>query len=291
MESVCELQGCFTVEGEYLRRHTSFRIGGPARFFCQPPSSVAFIETIGRCRRAGIPFRVLGRGTNVLVADDGVPCAVVSTHGMRGIAANGTTITACCGAGLPRVLAFAAELGLSGLEPLAGIPGSIGGAVRMNAGTRHGCIDRLVQSVTVLTADDQIAHLSAEEVGFGYRSSGLNGSVVLSATLKLEQSDRERVTRLMQEYRSRKAATQPLGESSAGCVFKNPPGGSAGRILDGLGLKGAVQGGAAISDVHANFIVNRGDATAADVRALISRARAAALEALGVCLELEIEIW
>lgn len=161
----------------------------------------------------------------------------------------------------------------------------------MNAGTRNGCIDRIVQSVTVLTPEDEIAHLGAEQLGFGYRSSALNGLIVLSAGLKLEQSDPERVMNLTREHRAQKAASQPLDENSAGCVFKNPIGGPAGQILDRLGMKGAAEGDAIISTRHANFILNRANAAAADVLALIARARKAALDALGICLELEIEVW
>ena len=244
-----------------------------------------------RCREAGLPARILGRGTNLLVADQGVEGAVISTAGLQGVAIAGDTVTADCGVGLPRLVALAAERGLSGLERLAGIPGSLGGAIRMNAGAADGCIGDVVEDVLVITPGGDIATLDAAEIGFGYRCSGLDGAIVVSATLSLHPSGRERVLRATKAHARRKKMTQPTGKGTAGCVFKNPPSGSAGGILDRLGLKGARAGGAKVSEKHANFIVNSGRASADDVMALIGRAREAVFRTLGIELDLEIEIW
>lgn len=276
---------------ENLSGYTSFGIGGPAELFFAPAGRAGLVETARRCREAGLPTYVLGKGTNLLVSDEGVKGAVIATSGLRNIEAEDGTITADCGAGLHRLIAMAEEHGLSGLEPLAGIPGSVGGAIKMNAGTASRCIADVIEEITLLTPDGGVFAIGTGEADFGYRCSGLDGATVLSATFRLLPSDREVVARSVREHWRRKAEKQPMTQASAGCVFKNPPGSSAGRILDRLGLKDAVEGGARISGKHANFIVNCGRATAADVKALIARARQAVLSAQGIVLELEIEVW
>ncbi|NQT20738.1 MAG: UDP-N-acetylmuramate dehydrogenase [Planctomycetes bacterium] len=276
---------------EDLSRHTSFGIGGPAEFFFTPAGRSQLIETARRCREAGLPTYALGKGTNLLVSDEGVKGAVISTAGLQNIEANDGTITADCGVGLPRLIALAEERGLSGLEPLAGIPGSLGGAIKMNAGTASRCIADVIKEITLLTPDGGVFCIGTAEADFGYRCSGLDGAIVLSATFRLLPSDRRRVAQSVRAHWQRKAEKHPTTQASAGCIFKNPPGNSAGRILDHLGLKGAVEGGARISEKHANFIINCGRAKAADVKALIRRAREAVLSVRGIILELEIEVW
>ena len=281
----------FLAAHERLSEHTSFRIGGPAEFFFRPIGRPELIRVMSRCRHAGLPVRVLGAGTNLLVRDAGVCGAVIATGGVRYVSAGPATVAADCGVRLARLIAVAGTCGLSGLEPLAGIPGSVGGAIVMNAGTAAGCIADAVAEITVLTPEGELAVLRPEEAGFGYRSSQVGGALVLSARLKLAPSDPERVRKAVRENWLAKRAAQPMNEASAGCVFKNPPGGSAGKIIDGLGLKGAMAGGAVVSQKHANFIVNAGPATAADVLALIERIRTAVFNALKIRLELEIDVW
>jgi len=276
---------------EDLSKHTSLGIGGPAELFFEPAGRSDLARALHHCRDAALPARILGKGTNLLVSDAGVEGAVIATRGLRATAVAGDTITADCGVGLPRLVALAADRGLSGLEHLTGIPGSLGGAIKMNAGTASGCIADVIDEITVLTPDGEALSLGRGEVDFAYRSSGLEGAVVVSATLKLRASRPERVFRAVKENWRKKTASQPIGEASAGCVFKNPPGGSAGEILDRLGLKGASAGGAKVSEKHANFIINCNRATASDVMALIRHARKSAFRALGITLELEIEVW
>jgi len=281
----------FLATQERLARHTSFRIGGPAEFFFRPETRPELIRTICRCRRAGMPVRLLGAGTNLLVNDRGVSGAVLATSHVRQIEQSGDTIAAECGARLSRLIAISAGSGLSGLEPLAGIPGSLGGAIAMNAGTNRGCIADVVADVTVLTPAGELDVLQPREIGFGYRSTKLAGAAVLSATLKLKPSSERNVRSAVRQNLRAKAIAQPLGEPSAGCVFKNPPGDFAARIIDGLGLKGRTVGGARVSEKHANFIVNLGWATAADVLELIEIVRNAVFAARQISLELEIEVW
>ena len=281
----------FMATQERLARHTSFRIGGPAEFFFRPETRPELIRTICRCRRAGMPVRLIGAGTNLLVSDRGVAGAVVATSHVRQIEVSDHTITAECGARLSRLIAITATGGLSGLEPLAGIPGSLGGAIAVNAGTNRGCIADVVADVTVLTPAGELEVRQPHEIGFGYRSTKLAGAAVLSATLNLQPSSVRYVRSAVRQNLRVKAAAQPLGEPSAGCAFKNPPGDFAARIIDNLGLKGRTVGGARVSEKHANFIVNLGWATSADVLELIEAVRSAVLAARQISLELEIEVW
>lgn len=291
MVTTCSSQVPIIMEQEDLSRHTSFRIGGPAEFFSQPRNCWALVNTMRRCRAAGLPVRILGNGTNLLVRDEGVRGLVIATRSLRGTTAQGDSVTANCGVGLPHLLRLAEQNGLSGLEPLAGIPGSLGGAIKTNAGTPARCIADLVRCITLLTRDGDVTHVAPSQAGFGYRRSQLDGATVLSATLKLKPSDPERVARLANAYRRKKTAAQPTRANSAGCVFRNPHDDSAARIIDSLGLKGTAVGDAEISQEHANFIVNRNWARAADVLALIKLVQDAVFDALGITLELEIETW
>jgi len=281
----------FMTTQEHLSRHTSFHIGGPAELFFRPDTQDELARVVRFCRSGGLPVRMIGRGTNLLINDTGIAGAVVATTGVDNISVSGDTITAECGASLPQILRLALDSGLSGLEPLAGIPGSLGGAVKMNAGTPGGTVADLLDEISVLTADGTIARRRAGDINFGYRRCGLGDDIVLSARLKLARSSSSAVHERMQQHLCRKQTAQPVEHHSAGCVFKNPPGESAGAILDRLGLKGSAVGRAGISQKHANFIINRGGATAADVLALISKARSSVLAATGVQLELEVEVW
>ena len=245
-------------------------------------------------RGEGRRLVVVGRGSNLLVRDEGTDAIVASTYPrmshMEPI--DDRRLRAEAGASLGRLAKLALELGLAGLEPVASIPGTVGGGLAMNAGTPEGALGDVLEKTKVLTADGEIADLAPEDLELGYRTSAIpaRGLVVLEAVFALEPGDQARMREHMErDLAGRKKAT-PWGEPSAGSVFKNPPGDAAGRIIEAAGLKGLTIGGAQVSTRHANFIVNRGGATASDVLALIDEIRRRVREASGVELELELKI-
>lgn len=274
---------------------TWYRLGGPAEWLVEPRSADELCTVLHRCREAGVPVRLLGLGANLLVRDAGVKGAVVRLAApffQRQALAEGA---AEAGAGVPltRLVHDAVRAGLAGLEALAGIPGTVGGGIRMNCGGRYGEIAACVQSVRVATTDGRIRERPAAELGFQYRRAELAGDVVISATLRLTADDPVRLQSRFREIWRYKAEKQPaLEKASAGCIFKNPePERSAGRLIDELGLKGLRRGGAVVSDVHANFIVAEPGAKAADVLALIETVEEQVFARAGVRLEREVEIW
>ena len=277
---------------EPLSRHTTFRIGGPARFVVEVGGERALFNTVRLLKGAGIPYRVLGGGSNVLAPDRGLRAAVLKLTGaLAAVERRGTCLHAGAGVRL-RALAAAARAGsLAGLEFAGTIPGTFGGALAGNAGYGGAQIGDLVASVRVLLPSGETAELSREELTFAYRSSSLHGcGVILGGSLRLPEGEGPAITDAMQRLAAERRASQPLSLPSAGCVFQNPPGDTAGRLIDRAGLRGACEGGAAVSEVHANFIVNRGGATAADVRKLIARAADCVRDRFGIALALELEI-
>lgn len=280
------------VANESLSRHTSFRIGGPARLMCV----LAGLRDL-RCvfellaEYPHVPWIVLGRGSNVLVADEGFP-GVVLTLGneFKRIRVEEIALLAGGGTLLAAVVKEAWTRGLSGLAWAAGIPGTVGGALAGNAGAFDAAIGDCVRSVTLFDPAEGLRRLKRGEIVFGYRSSSLvEAGIVVEAELALEHGEVERIRSEMERFFRRRKLSQPVGIPSAGSVFKNPPGMAAGRIIEEAGLKGAREGRAEISSTHANFIVNRGGATAHDVVALIRTARRAG-RARGVTLPLEIRL-
>jgi UDP-N-acetylmuramate dehydrogenase len=247
-----------------------------------------------RCKEHGIAWRVLGRGANVLVRDAGFDGAVIHLTGpaWETIRFKPPLVRAAGGVDFPRLVRDTLERGLVGLENLAGIPGTVGGAVRMNAGGRHGYIAQFVREARLVGAEGQIQTRSAEQLHFGYRTSGLNGCIVTAATLELANGDRvAALDRFRQLWNEKYASQPPLSARSAGCIFKNPPGHTAGRLIDQAGLKGRRCGEAEISPRHANFIVAHPGATAQNVLDLIALSRERVHSATGIELELEVEIW
>jgi UDP-N-acetylmuramate dehydrogenase len=236
---------------------------------------------------------LLGGGSNVLVRDEGVPGMVVSLAdpAFAEIQATGRKITAGGGAKLGHLISVAVREGLAGLEPLVGIPGSVGGALHGNAGSRGGDIGQWTCRATVMTRAGEILERDRDDLTFAYRESSLDELVILQGEFELEKEDPEELTKRMQKYWIVKKANQPLGHQSAGCIFKNPRGMSAGMLIDQAGLKGSRVGGAEVSDLHANFIVADASATSHDVLRLIDLVRSRVAERLGVELETEIEIW
>lgn len=280
-------------EAEPLAQHTWFRLGGPAEFFAEPHTVEELAALVRRCHDAGVPIRVLGGGSNLLVRDDGVTGVVVrlSAPPFNEIRVQGQTVTAGGGARLGHVISTVVRDGLAGLEPLVGIPGTIGGALHGNAGSRGGDIGQWTCRATVMSRTSEIIERQREDLVFSYRQSSLDELVILGCQFQLEEEDPQELTKRMQKLWIVKKASQPLGHQSAGCIFKNPRGISAGMLIDQAGLKATRVGGAEVSDRHANFIVTDADATAADVLRLIELVRSRVAERLGVELETEIEIW
>lgn len=240
-----------------------------------------------------MPLKVLGDGANVLVSDNGFDGVVVRLDqpAFRVVQWRGSTVTVGAGVDLMPFSRQCASLGMSGLECMAGIPATVGGAVRMNAGGKFGDFGDVVTGVDVLTPEGRFESWSRERLAFGYRRSAVRGEIILSAELQLRPDDPERIRATYDEYFEFKKRSQPLAAQSAGCIFKNPPGESAGRLIDRAGLKGAVRGGASVSRQHANFIVAERHATAGDVIGLIDLVRQRVAEAFGVQLEVEVDIW
>lgn len=278
--------------GVPLRRFTTLRIGGPADEMCFPRTIEEAAATVRRCADRDLPWRVLGRGSNLLVDDAGVRGVVIHTCALRTLRFGaGGRVTA--GAGLPTsvLLSEARRRGLGGLECLVGYPASVGGAARMNAGGRWGETGARIEAVVAVDPSGEIVSLSAAECAFGYRRSALGRLLVAEVVFRLPEVDSQAYRAAIDAIHREKAAAQPLSEPSAGCVFRNPTGASAGRLIDLAGQKGRTLGGAMVSTVHGNFIVNRGGAAAADVLRLIDSVRDEVLRRCGVTLETEVEIW
>jgi UDP-N-acetylmuramate dehydrogenase len=276
-----------------IGRDTWFRLGGPARYLFRPRDAEDLAALIVRTRQEDIPVRVLGGGANVLISDDGVDGVVVRLDGdaFRQVDRSNSVIEVGAGVDLMRLSTDCSSRGLSGLESMAGIPGTVGGAVHMNAGGRLGEFGDVVRQIRVLGRDGETETWTHERIGFEYRKSALGDNIVLSAQLRLVQDDPQRVKRRFAECYEQKRRSQPLGERSAGCIFKNPDGGFAGEMIDRAGLKGTCRGAASVSEQHANFIIARRGATASDVLHLIDLVRERVRSIFGVELETEIEIW
>ena len=277
--------------GEPLSKHTSFRIGGPADAFLLPRRADELIEILEKCKKLGYPFTLIGDGTNILVADDGIRGIVISTKQMNGyeFTANGRLV-AMAGARLGKLAEEACHRSLDGLAFAAGIPGTIGGAVYMNAGAFGGEIGDFVESVTVV--GDERRTLTKEEMGFGYRKSVFQDGrmVLLEVCLRLQKGAKQDIRKKMAELANRRKESQPLDSFSAGSTFKRPPGGFAAKLIDEAGLKGLQIGGARVSDKHAGFIINTGNASAKDVLDLMETVRQKVFESYNVCLEPEVKV-
>ncbi|MGI6285425.1 UDP-N-acetylmuramate dehydrogenase [Neomoorella humiferrea] len=276
---------------EPLARYTTWRIGGPADLFVRPARDEEFDFCLDFARQKGLPLHIMGNGSNLLVRDGGVRGLVLQTGAWRRVMVQDRYIKACAGAMLPPLLALAVRQGLSGLEFAAGIPATVGGALVMNAGTPEGSLGDVVREVEVITATGRRC-LKREEITFGYRSCSLRGAgVVLTVHLALAPADPPLIKERVRANIARRRARQPLEWPNAGSVFKNPPGLYAGRLIELVGAKGWQVGDAQVSSKHANFIVNLGRATAADVLELIARVQEAVARNFGINLEMEIEVW
>jgi UDP-N-acetylmuramate dehydrogenase len=270
---------------------TTLRVGGPADRLAEPKTRAELFATLDAAREAGVPWLVIGNGSDLVVADAGVRGLVIRNRA-REVVIQGTTMTADAGTPVALLVKRATAAGLTGLEWGIAVPGTLGGAVWANAGAHGGEIrDRLTTVETWGPATGARQLLPAAACGFGYRESRFKHEplVILGATLALEAGDPASVAERVTAFQARRAATQPLAEQNAGSVFRNPPGDHAGRLIEAAGLKGEREGSASVSQLHANFIVTDRAGRAADVRALADRVRAAVESASGVRLEYEIE--
>lgn len=275
---------------EPLARHTSFRIGGPAAIFVECDSLSDLHAATDVLEDQHLPWTVLGKGSNLLVSDRGYDGAIlVLGRSFRSHSIDENLVTAGGGVLLARLVQAAFSVGLSGLEFAVGIPGTVGGALGMNAGSRDVWIDGITDSVTVFRPGVGLERLRGTDIAWGYRRSDLPArGVIVETTLRLAEGDRDRIRLAMEASLGRRKRSQPLSLPSAGSVFVNPPNDSAGRLIESVGLKGERFGGAAFSDVHANFIVNTGGATASDVVALMMMAQERVADAHGVELTPEV---
>ncbi|MDO4553327.1 MAG: UDP-N-acetylmuramate dehydrogenase [Bacillota bacterium] len=277
-----------------MKEYTSFKVGGPADCLAEPAGEEELAAALALLARTQTPHFVMGNGTNLLVRDQGYPGVVLRLgEAFSAVEAEGERIRAGAGALLASVAARAAEAGLQGLEFASGIPGSMGGALFMNAGAYDGEMSRVTEEVRVMARDgSRTDTLGAAEMGYGYRKSALmeTGAVVLSAVLKLEPGDPAAIRAQMRELAARRNAKQPVSLPSAGSFFKRPEGNFAGKLIQDAGLKGLSRGGARVSPLHAGFIVNEGDATAQDIIDLMKVVQTAVYQRFGVRLEPEVRI-
>ncbi len=278
---------------EPLAMHTWFQLGGPAEYFAEPRDVDQLIALIQRCREEDVEVRLLGAGSNILVRDEGVPGMVVRlvAPAFGSIRVEGQSVIAGGGATLGHVITTAVHQGLAGLETLIGIPGTLGGALHGNAGAHGGDVGQWTAQATVIAQTGEVLQRGRDDLVFEYHQSSLDELVILEAEFQLEEDDPRELARRMQKHWIVKKAAQPMGHQSAGCVFRNPRGASAGELIDEAGLKGTRIGGAVVSDRHANFIIAEPECTSQDVLRLIELIRGQVHERLDVELERELEVW
>ncbi|MCI8454524.1 MAG: UDP-N-acetylmuramate dehydrogenase [Lachnospiraceae bacterium] len=285
-------------EHEPMSRHTSFGAGGAADWYVIPESAEELMAALAKCRSAGIPWYVIGNGSNLLVSDDGFHGVIVSTERLCSLkirpGADAQTAYLICGAGtsLPKAAGMAVREGLTGLEFAAGIPGSVGGAAAMNAGAYGEEIKDVLQSLTVLDTEGKVCELGINELAMGYRTSAVmeRGLLVLEAVFALKKGEPIAIRSRMEELLAKRREKQPLEYPSAGSTFKRPAGYFAGRLIEDAGLKGFTIGGAQVSEKHAGFVINRGGASASDIFCLCEEVKRQVRERFGVELELEVRL-
>ena len=280
------------LENEPMSRHTTFRVGGAAEAVFLPASSEEVLLAISAAKECGVEYRVIGNGSNLLVKDGGLKgLTIILGEKYAEIRVEGARIAAQAGAMLSRVSSAACEAGLSGLEFASGIPGTLGGGCAMNAGAYGGQLSDVLVSAEVLL-EGEVKTLSRDELEMGYRTTLplKKGGVVLSAVFELKEDDREAISERMRDLNARRRDKQPLNMPSAGSTFKRPEGHFAGALIEGCGLKGFAIGGAQVSEKHAGFVVNTGDATAKDILNLMKHVQDTVLREKGVLLEPEVRI-
>ena len=277
---------------EPMSRHTTFRVGGPADFFVTPKAKEEVRDVIRICKEAGMPYYIIGNGSNLLVSDAGYRGVIVQIYKeMNEVKVEGDLVKAQAGALLSGIAAKALGAELSGFEFASGIPGTIGGACVMNAGAYGGEMKDVLEFVTVLTGEGKIIELGRNELELGYRTSVIakKGYIVLGAVLKLERGDGEKIKTYMDELKEKRVTKQPLEYPSAGSTFKRPEGYFAGKLIEDAGLRGFQVGGAQVSEKHCGFVINRDHAAAADIMELMRQVQIRVKENSGVDLEPEVK--
>ena len=276
-----------------LAKETWYGLGGPADFFIKPQDTEQLALVVKRCNENKVPIYVLGYGSNLLVCDEGVRGAVIQlkSDNFSQITFVKEQVIAGAGVELSRLVLTCAKKGLSGLEPLTGIPGSVGGAVRMNSGGNFGDIGTVVESVTLMDKDGKVSEKKKPELQFDYRQTNITAKFILEAKINMTAGDPEQITKTIKENWVYKKNNQPLNTINSGCIFKNPRGLSAGAMIDRTGLKGLQIGGAVVSEKHANFFIAQKGCTSRDVMRLIELVKEKVQKQFNVELELEIEIW
>ena len=281
-------------ENEPLANHTSMKIGGPADILIEPSSIENLKKAVEVIKDSGVKWTVIGRGSNLLVSDKGIEGVVIKLgSGLDDLEIDGTRVTVGGGLSLVNFAITISRKGLSGLEFAGGIPGSIGGAVYMNAGAHGSDISQILEKAYVLFEDGSLEWLSNEEMKFSYRTSVLQKErpgIVIGAIFKLEEGNKDEIVAELQKNKDYRKETQPYNFPSCGSVFRNPLPNYAGNLIEKSGLKGHQIGGAQISELHANFIVNKGNAKAEDVLGLIQHVKDTVLDLHGVKMETEVEI-
>jgi UDP-N-acetylmuramate dehydrogenase len=312
---------CAALSSAELAGRTTLKVGGWAEWLLEPASPDELVAAWTAALEVGGPVRLLGGGANLILDDGELPGVVISTARLRRSFRMGDRVrgedpferdapadkthdledgeprlVGWAGASMPGLVRAAAELGWAGLEGLVGVPGSLGGGVRMNAGGRWGDMWDVVETVRCVTREGELVDVERADANPTYRDGGLGDRVVVAAVVKLERSSKHEVRERMKQFLSEKRAAQPVTEASCGCIFKNPDkelsgGRSAGILVEESGAKGLRRGGAVVSELHGNFIVNRGGATAADVLTLIEDVRDRVAQRTGIRLEREVEVW
>jgi UDP-N-acetylmuramate dehydrogenase len=282
------------VETDYpLAKRTWYGLGGQADYFIKPKTVEQLKDVVRRCNENNIRIYVMGFGSNLLISDKGLRGAVIKLEDEQfaQIEFDGEEVTAWAGAELSKLVLTCVEKGLSGIEALTGIPGSVGGAVKMNAGGNFGDFGAAVESVTLMDGQGNVFEKSKPELAFDYRRTNITAKFILNARLKLNAADSEQIMRTVKEIWIYKKNNQPLNTKNSGCIFKNPRGVSAGALIDRAGLKGLQIGGAVVSEKHANFIIAEKGCTSRDVMRLIEAIKQRVKEQFDTELELEIEVW
>ncbi|MDB5304245.1 MAG: UDP-N-acetylenolpyruvoylglucosamine reductase [Phycisphaerales bacterium] len=276
-----------------LAPRTWYKIGGPARWYVQPRNAEELRQAALRCVENNIPIYVLGLGANLLVSDTGVNGAVfrLDAEHWRRVKFEGTAVEVGAGADMQKLVLRTVRQGLAGIECLAGIPGTVGGGVRMNAGGKFGDLGAVVTRVQVMDAHGTLFERTKDDLVFDYRSTNIVAPFILGTTLELEEEDPERIMQRTKEIWMFKRNSQPLNTKNAGCIFKNPRGLSAGALIDQAGLKGMQVGGAEVSTKHANFIIAHPGCKADDVLKLVKIIREKVYEKNQLVLESEVKIW
>ena len=276
---------------EVMKKHTTFRVGGPADFFVMPATREELREIVILCKDEKMPYYIMGNGSNLLVSDRGYRGVIIQIYKeMSSISADGNRITASAGALLSKIAGKALGAGLAGFEFASGIPGTLGGACMMNAGAYGGEMKDVLAEVTVLTPKGEFLVIPSEKLNMGYRTSIIEkkGYIVVEAVIALEYGEREHIQRLMEELRVRRVSKQPLEYPSAGSTFKRPKGYFAGKLIEDAELRGFRVGGAQVSEKHCGFVINTGVASAADIMELMRQVSERVEEKFGVPLEPEV---